>query len=89
MRIPLLLMLVIVVGCSSESTKKEEAMTLDKVPETVMKAAEEARRTHFPDLEFQKASRRKNGVYEITGKTKSGKIHDVEVNEAGEVVEVE
>jgi len=83
------LVLLLIAGCSSGTKKGEQPVPLDKVPEAAMKAAEAAAREHFPELKFHSATLRKNGVYEITGKLKNGKIHDVEVTATGEVVEVE
>jgi hypothetical protein len=54
-----------------------------------MKVAIEAARKSFPDVKFHSASRRANGVYEISGKNKMGKIHDVEVTADGEIVAIE
>jgi hypothetical protein len=88
MRLLFCTVLLLVAGCGKPA-KKEQVVTLDNVPEIVMKAAVAAAKEKFPDLKFQSASMKPNGVYEITGKTKNGKVHDVEVTAAGEVVEVE
>jgi len=81
--------LLLIAGCSREPVKNDQVLTLDQVPEPAMKAALEAAKKNFPDLKFQSVSLRANGVYEITGKTKNGKIHDVEVKADGEIVEIE
>ena len=89
MRFLVCIALVICVGCSGEAAKKEQPVALDKVPEAAMKAAEASIREKFPDVKFHSATLRSNGVYEITGKSKTGKIHDVEVTATGEIKEVE
>jgi hypothetical protein len=78
-----------IAGCGRSVAKKEEPVPLDKVPEVAMKAAEKAMHERFPDVTFQSATLRSTGVYEITGKTKTGKVHDVEVTATGEITEVE
>jgi hypothetical protein len=81
--------LLLIAGCSRPAVKQDKPITLDEVPEVVMKAAEEAAKKHFPDLKFETVTIKRNGVYEITGKSKTGKVHDVEVRPDGEVVEIE
>ncbi len=78
-----------VIGCGRAPAKNDQVLTLDQVPEPAMKAALEAAKKNFPDLKFHSVSLRSNGVYEISGKTKNGKIHDVEVKADGEIVEIE
>ena len=80
---------VLAAGCSKEPVKQDKPITLDQVPEVVMKAAKDAAKKSFPDIKFETVSIKRNGVYEITGKTNNGKVHDVEVTATGEVVEVE
>jgi hypothetical protein len=89
MRFWVCLALLIITGCGRGVAERNEQVPLDKVPEPAMKAAMKVAREKFPDLKFQNATLRSNGVYEITGKTKTGKIHDVEVRADGEVVEIE
>jgi len=89
MRFWICVALLTIAGCGRSVAKKEEQVPLDKVPEAAMKAAEKAIREKFPDVKFHSATRRSNGVYEITGKSKTGKIHDVEVTATGEITEVE
>jgi hypothetical protein len=79
---------LLVVGCGKPA-KPVQTVAMDQVPEVVMKAATAAAKEKFPDLKFQSVSMKPNGVYELSGKTKNGKVHDVEVTPAGEVVEVE
>jgi hypothetical protein len=85
----LLLLVVLVAGCSKSETAQKNSVPLDKVPATAMDAATKAAKEKFPDLRFESAWKKPSGVYEIVGKTKTGKVHDVEVTEAGEITEVE
>jgi hypothetical protein len=43
----------------------------------------------LPDVTFDRAVIKANGIYEINGKDKKGKVRDVEMTAAGEVTEVE
>jgi len=88
MRLLVCVVLLLVAGCSRPA-RKEQTLALDQVPEVAMKAAVAAAKARFPDLKFQSVSMKPNGDYEITGKTKNGKVHDVEVTATGEIVEVE
>ncbi len=74
-------------GCG-EKGENEVAMPLDKVPPSVVKVAEEK----LPGVKFDSAYKEtKDGkdVYELRGKTKEGKIRDVEVTAEGRVLEVD
>jgi len=85
----LLVLIVLVSGCSKADSPKNENVPLDKVPHVAMDAAVKAAKEKFPDLKFESAWKKPSGVYEIVGKSKNGKTHDVEVTEAGEITEVE
>jgi hypothetical protein len=85
----LLLLVLLVGGCAKTETAQKNSVPLDKVPATAMDAATKAAKEKFPDLKFESAWKKPTGVFEIVGKTKSGKVHDVEVTEAGEITEVE
>jgi hypothetical protein len=50
-----------------------------------MKAAQKKE----PEVTFNKVIHAPDGIYEVQGKTKAGKIVEVEVNEKGEVTKVE
>jgi hypothetical protein len=43
----------------------------------------------LPEVTFDHARKLPNGNYEIRGKAKNGKVREVELNPAGEVVEIE
>jgi len=82
----LLLLAVLVGGCSEGIGEgKKEIVPLDKVPPVAMKAAQDK----LPDIRFDSALKSSKGFYEVRGKNKNGKIQEVEVSEAGEVLAVE
>jgi hypothetical protein len=70
--------------------EQPQLLSLDQVPESVMKAARENEK--LPDVRFDsawKAKERGREVYEVRGKTSAGKVFEVEITPAGEVVAVE
>ena len=71
-------------GCG-EDRGKFENVPLEKVPEPVMKSAKGA----LPDVTFDQSWKKPNGNYEVRGKTKTGKVRDVQVTPDGTVVEVD
>jgi hypothetical protein len=86
----LLWLVLLVCGCGQADTARhQDPVPMDKVPAAAMDAAVKTAKEKFPDLKFESAWKKSTGVYEIVGKTKSGKVHDIEVTEAGEVTEVE
>ena len=60
-------------------------IALDQVPASIMKISQEK----LPDVKFDRAVKRSDGSYEISGKDKKGKVRDVELTATGEVTEVE
>jgi len=76
-------------GCGGDTSRQQENVPLDKVPPVAMEAAVKTAKEKFPDLKFESAWKKSNGVFEIVGKTKAGKTHDVEVTATGEITEVE
>ena len=81
--------LCLVCGCGrDEKPQSPDLLSLEQVPEVVMKAAKE----RLPDVRFYsawKAKERGQEVYEIRGKTSVGKEFEVEVTPDGKVVGVE
>ena len=72
------------IGCGTAG-EQPHSLSLDKVPEPVMKTA----RTHLPGYTITRAYRKvENGkdVYELLGKNKQGKLQEVEVTPSGEFV---
>ena len=58
---------------------------MDTVPAVVITAA----RKKEPDVTFNKVIKTPDGIYEVQGKNKAGKIVEVEANEKGEVLRFE
>ncbi len=80
----LLLVLTLGTGCG-ESAGGKEVIPLDQVPENVMKVAKEK----LPDVTFDKAWRKKNGEFEVSGKDKKGKVREIDMKPDGTVTEIE
>jgi hypothetical protein len=76
-------------GCAKrEKLQPPEMVSLEQVPEPVMKAAREK----LPDVRFDsawKAHEHGQDVYEVRGKTSTGKTFEVEVTPDGKVVGLE
>jgi hypothetical protein len=84
MRTALMLVLITAfAGCSSRAP--DAPIELDKLPPSLLKISQEK----LPDVKFERAVRKPNGIYEISGRDKKGKVRDVELTESGEVTEVE
>lgn len=77
-------LMILMLGCASKPLQ-EEAIALDQVPPELLKIAREK----LPQVQFQQAWKRANGIYEIRGKDKRGKIREIDLNEKGEVLEIE
>lgn len=72
-------------GCG-ESREAKSPIKIEEVPEAAMKTAREK----APEVAtFHEAYRKKDGVLEVRGKTKSGKVIEVEVKEDGTFVDIE
>jgi hypothetical protein len=80
----LFLFALLVVGCT-ETKPSKDLVPIDQVPEPAMKAAQE----QFPDVKFYQVLKKGNGEYEIKGKAKDGKEHEVEVTADGKVTEID
>ena len=70
-------------GCGTAS--QNQAISIDDVPKNLLEIAKEK----LPDVTFDQAVRKSNGVLEVRGKNKKGKVRDVEFSKTGEVVEIE
>lgn len=77
-----MLIATVAAGCSGA---KNEVVAIDDIPKNLLEIAKEK----LPDVTFDQAVRKSNGILEIRGKDKKGKVRDVEFNPQGEVVEVE
>jgi hypothetical protein len=60
-------------------------VSLDQVPAPLVQVAKDK----LPQVKFDHAWKLPNGDYEIRGKDKNGKVREVEVTPAGDIVEVE
>lgn len=75
---------VVLAGCGEKESKSAD-VPLKDVPQPVMDVAKEK----LPGVNFDQAWKTKNGNYEVRGKTKDGKVRDIQVKPSGEVVEVD
>ena len=72
-------------GCGAGGEQKSP-IKLEDVPAPAMKTAKEK----APEVvSFHEAYLKKDGTYEVRGKTKSGKVIEVEVKEDGTFVDIE
>jgi hypothetical protein len=82
--LPLALLLLVLWGCG-QSQSTDVVVPLDQVPENLMKAA----RKELPDVKFDHARKKADGVWEIRGKTKTGRVREVELDSSGKVLKTE
>jgi hypothetical protein len=72
-------------GCG-EAREEKSPVKLENVPAPVMKTAREK----APEVAtFHEAYRKKDGNYEVRGKTKSGKVIAVEIKADGTFIDIE
>lgn len=74
-------------GCS-EALEETEMVSIENVPESVMKVAEEK----LPGVNFTTAwieKERGETFYEVRGKTADGKTRDIKVSPEGKVMELD
>jgi hypothetical protein len=72
-------------GCGSGKEEKS-AIKLEEVPPPAIKTAKEK----APEVvNFHEAYLKKDGTYEVRGKTKTGKVIEVEVQADGTFVDIE
>jgi hypothetical protein len=84
MRKLLCIALLIAVGCKdADDAAPRLILPIDKVPPNVLKTAQ----AKFPDVKFDTAWKLNSGAIEVRGKNKIGKVHEVEMSAAGEIVE--
>ena len=82
-RFAVVLVLAAISGCASRTP--DAPIPLNQVPASIMKISQEK----LPDVKFDRAVKRSDGSFEISGKDKKGKVRDVELTATGEVTEVE
>lgn len=81
------LVLLLPTGCRERVAHTDDTVVpLEQVPAAALKAA----RAKLPDVKFDQAWKLPGqDAFEVRGKTKAGKIHDVEVTSSGEILEVD
>jgi hypothetical protein len=82
------MMLIFVLGCANGPPESEKVLPIDQVPKNVMEVA----RKQLPGYTFDTAYKIKidgKDAYEVRGKDKRGKVREVEVSAAGEVLAIE
>jgi uncharacterized membrane protein YkoI len=80
--------LVFALGCTSAPPESDAIIPIDKVPASVMEVA----RKQLPGYTLDTAYKMKidgKDAYEVRGKDKRGKVREVEVSAAGEVLAIE
>jgi uncharacterized membrane protein YkoI len=76
------------VGCASSPPESDPIIPIESVPANVMEVA----RKQLPGFTFDTAYKMKidgKDAYEVRGKDKRGKVREVEVSAAGEVIAIE
>jgi hypothetical protein len=82
-----LLLTLAAAGCENEPTS-DQIIPIESVPPNVMEVA----RKQLPGLTFDTAYKMKidgKDAFEVRGKDKRGKVREVEVSTAGEVLAIE
>lgn len=79
------LVLVGLLGCGSAGEGPKVQVKMEEVPAAAIKTAKEK----VPGMTFTEAFIKKDGTYEIRGKTKTGKVREVEVKADGTFVDLE
>lgn len=72
-------------GCSKPAGERKQPITMDKVPSEILKVAQDK----YPDVVFDAAfTEVEDGqpVYELKGKTSTGKRYEVEVTKDGKIL---
>ena len=76
---------VICIGLGCSGASQSQAISVEDVSRNLLEIAKEK----LPDVTFDQAVKKSNGVLEIRGKDKKGKVRDIEFSSTGEVVEIE
>ena len=71
-------------GCS-EALGSKTVIELKDVPPDIMAVAKK----NLPDVTFDTAWKKANGNYEVRGKTKNGKVREIDIRPDGSVEEIE
>ena len=79
------MLLSILIGCGSIGEGPKVQVKMEEVPPAALKTAQDK----LPGMVFTEAFLKKDGTYEVRGKTKTGKVREVEVKADGTFVELE
>ena len=77
--------LSILIGCGSIGEGPKVQVKMEEVPPAALKTAQDK----LPGMVFTEAFLKKDGTYEVRGKTKTGKVREIEVKADGTFVELE
>jgi hypothetical protein len=77
------ILLLLAAGCGSKA--KDALVPLEGIPANLMTIAREK----LPGVTFEQAVKRSDGRLEISGKDARGKVREIELSPAGEVLEIE
>lgn len=80
-----IVLLSILIGCGSVGEGPKVQVKMEEVPPQALKTAQ----AKVPGMLFTEAFLKKDGTYEIRGKTKTGKVREVEVKADGTFVDLE
>ena len=76
-------LLAVALGCGAAANR--EVVALADVPQNVMDVAKK----ELPGVTFDKAWKKKDGTFEVSGKDKKGKVREIDIKADGTVVEIE
>lgn len=76
---------VTLTGCGSSWEGPKVQIKMEEIPPAALKTAQDK----LPGMVFTDAFLKKDGTYEIRGKTKTGKVREVEVKADGTFVDLE
>lgn len=79
------LLMAFLTGCGSSWEGPKVQVKMEEVPPAALKTAQEK----IPGMVFTEAFLKKDGTYEVRGKTKTGKVREVEVKADGTFVDLE
>ena len=79
-----LILLLALSGCGEDHSQSAN-VPIEQVPVPVIKVAKEK----LPGVNFEQAWTTRNGNYEVRGKTKDGKVRDIQVAPNGAIIEVD
>lgn len=81
----IILLFSVLIGCGSVGEGPKVQIKMDEVPPAALKTAQ----NKLPGMVFTEAFLKKDGTFEIRGKTKTGKVREVEVKADGTFVDLE